>query len=255
VGEAVIYEGALKVLPRLLVPEAARAAPPLRVEGAAFHHLRVLRLARGDSLEVFDGQGRAWEAEVLAVEADAAVLRLGKPRPGQAGRPVALVQVLPKADKLTFVLQKGTELGAHAFYPALSERSVVRLEGVRAEARRARWQRIVEEAARQCGRADAPTVHSVRGLLESVRALPPLTRVLVLDEEEKARGLARAATEDAAAPLALVVGPEGGLARVEVEALRALGGVTVSLGPLVLRTETAALAALAVLRHLEGLLG
>ncbi len=79
--------------------------------------------------------------------------------------------------------------------------------------------------------------------------------MLVLDEEEKAVRLAEAAAVDAHAPLALVVGPEGGLARAEVEALQSLGAVSVCLGPLVLRTETAALAALAVLRHREGLLG
>jgi 16S rRNA (uracil1498-N3)-methyltransferase len=243
------------VLPRLFVPLAAGGASPLRVEGEAFHHLRVLRVGVGDSLEVFDGKGGAWEAEVVELQRDAALLRLGKARTAHRGRSISLVQVLPKAEKLEFVLQKGTELGAHAFWPALSERTVLKLEGAKAEARRARWQRIVEEAARQSGRTDVPTVHAVRGLLEAVRALPPLTRVLVLDEEEKTLGLARAASEDVGAPLALVVGPEGGLARTEVDALRALGGVAVSLGPLVLRTETAALAALAVLRHLDGLLG
>jgi 16S rRNA (uracil1498-N3)-methyltransferase len=244
------------VLPRLLVPEAGQAAAgPVRVEGEAFHHLRVLRVAAGDTLEVFDGKGQAWQAEVLSVELNAALLRLGPPWTAHRGRPITLVQALPKADKLELVLQKATELGAHAFFPAASERSVVRLQAASAEARRARWQRIVEEAARQCGRSDVPTVHAVRGLLDAVRALAPTTRVLVLDEEEKVLRLTGAASQDAGAPLALVVGPEGGLARTEVEALRALGGISVSLGPLVLRTETAALAALAVLRHEEGLLG
>jgi 16S rRNA (uracil1498-N3)-methyltransferase len=240
---------------RLLVPHAASSAQPLRVEGAAFHHLRVLRMAIGDTLEVFEGKGQAWPASVLAVEGDHAVLRLGPGHLSRAGRPISIVQALPKSDKLELVLQKGTELGAHAFHPVLSERSLVRLAGATAEARRTRWQRIADEAARQCGRTDTPTVFPVQGLLEAVRAFSPTTQVLLLDEEEKTLGLARAASEDAAAPLALVIGPEGGLARAEVEALLAVGAVSVSLGPLVLRTETAALAALAVLRHLEGLLG
>ncbi len=240
---------------RLLLPHATSAAGPVRVEGEAFHHLRVLRLAPGHTLEVFDGKGRTWKAEVLQLERDHALLRLGQERTARLGRPVSLVQALPKSDKLELVLQKGTELGAHAFYPALSERSLVRLSAASAPSRQARWQRIVDEAARQCGRADTPTVHAVQGLLEAVRALGPTTRVLVLDEEEETLGLAKAARLDAGAPLALVVGPEGGLARAEVEALVALGAVPVSLGPLVLRTETAALAALAVLRHVEGLLG
>src|SRR5277367_4957665 len=104
--------------PRLLVPGAGQATSPLRVEGDAFHHLRVLRVAVGDTLEVFDGKGHAFEAEVLSVEPSAALLRLGKLRTDARGRPVSLVQALPKADKLELIFQKGTELGAHAFFPA-----------------------------------------------------------------------------------------------------------------------------------------
>src|SRR5450631_4409597 len=134
--------------PRLLVAHASTTEGPLRVEGDGFHHLRVLRLGPGDSLEVFDGKGRVWEAEVLAVERDFALLRLGKGRTAEASRPVSLVQALPKADKLELVLQKGTELGAHAFYPVVSERSVVRPSAASTESKRVRWQRIVDEAAR-----------------------------------------------------------------------------------------------------------
>ncbi len=240
---------------RLLLPHARDGEGALRVDGDAFHHLRVLRLSLGEMLEVFDGNGRTWPAEVLQVEDTHALLRLGPGRTARVERPISLVQALPKADKLEFILQKGTELGAHAFYPALSERTVMRLGPAVAEARRTRWQRIVEEAARQCGRAEVPHVFPVQPLGVAVNALPPTTAVLVLDEAETGTRLTDGAAADAAAPLALVVGPEGGLARAEVEALQALGAVAVSLGPLVLRTETAALAALAVLRHQEGLLG
>jgi 16S rRNA (uracil1498-N3)-methyltransferase len=239
---------------RLLVPLAAGAPDPLRIDGASFHHLRVLRVAAGDRIEVFDGRGRAWEAEVLAVERDHAVVRLGEARTAPAGRTIAIVQALPKADRLELVLQKGTELGAAAFHPAVAERSLVRLSPSAAEVRRERWQRIAAEAARQCGRHDVPTVHPLLPLVAAVRALASGTRVLVLDEEEQGLRLTDATGEPDAA-LALVVGPEGGLTRAEVDALRALGGRSVSLGPLVLRTETAALAALAVLRHRDGLLG
>jgi len=238
---------------RLLVPLGGPAPAELRVDGAAFHHLRVLRVAEGEALEVFDGKGRAFDARVLAVEKDHARLRLGPPRTVSPGRPIDIVQALPKGDKLELVLQKGTELGAHAFYPVLSERSVLRLSPARADERRKRWQRIVSEAARQCGRSDVPVVHPVRSLVEAVQALPAGTRVLVLDEEEREVRLAAAAGAEAA--LALVIGPEGGLSRAELNSLRSLGAVAVSLGPLVLRTETAALAGLAVLRHADRLLG
>ena len=237
---------------RVRLDVASPAPDRVRVEGPALHHLRVARVAVGEQVEVFDGHGRAWVASVETVDEDGAVLRLGDERRGAAGRPVILIQGLPKGDKLDLVLQKATELGVSAVWPVLTERSVARPKPDALATRHARWKRIVEEAARQSGRTEVPEVTALRPLEEAARALEPGMRLLILDEEERGERLGPAAGDG---PVALVVGPEGGLAREEVRALRDLGGVTVSLGPLVLRTETAGLAALAVLRHLDGLLG
>jgi 16S rRNA (uracil1498-N3)-methyltransferase len=216
----------------------------------------VLRVTVGEALEVFDGAGASFEARVEASDESGLSLLLGPARVTAAPRSITVVQGLPKGDKLELVLQKGTELGASAFLPVACERSVVKVDGKEA-AKQARWQRIAEEAARQCGRADVPTVASPTGLLEGVRALAAGTKVFVLDESERVVPLSAAFSEvrETGTPVAMVVGPEGGLARGEVEALVALGAVPVTLGRLVLRTETAALAALVVLRHLDGELG
>jgi 16S rRNA (uracil1498-N3)-methyltransferase len=239
---------------RVLVDVPESAPSSVRLEGAALHHLRVARVKTGEQVEVFDGRGRAWAARVEHLGEDHARLTLGQPRMVIVGRPVLLLQGLPKGDKLELVLQKATELGVAAIWPVTTARSVLRLTQAAAENRRARWQRIVEEAARQCGRADVPPVAPVRALSEAVQALPSGIQLLVLDEEERERRLS-SATGDGSGPLALVVGPEGGLDREEVAELRQAGGESVTLGPLVLRTETAALVALAVLRHRQGLLG
>ncbi len=236
---------------RLHLPGAQ--AGSTRLEGARLHYLaRVLRVKVGDALEVFDGRGTSFEAQVAELSELHATLTLTRPRVTPPPRAVTLLQGLPKADKLELVLQKGTELGAAAFAPVACARSVVKLDG-KEEKKQQRWQRIAEEAARQCGRAEVPVVHHPRPLFEAVRALPEGTRVLVLDEEETAVPLSAAVPPDA--PVALVIGPEGGLSRAEVEGLRSLGATSVTLGPLILRTETAGLAALSVLRHLDGLLG
>jgi 16S rRNA (uracil1498-N3)-methyltransferase len=238
---------------RLLLPGASEGPAPL--SGERFHYVtRVLRLRADDSLEVFDGKGRRFDAKVTSLTESEGVLKLENGRAEPALRAVTIVQGLPKGDKLELVLQKGTELGATRFAPAMCERSVVKLDG-KQEAKRARWQRIAEEAARQCGRSDVPEVMTPAPLVALVRALPDSPRVLVLDEEERAVPLSQAAQAAGERPLALVIGPEGGLARGEVDALLALGAQPVTLGRLILRTETAALAALAVLRHLEGALG
>ena len=239
---------------RLLVPIPEPAPDSLEVQGERHHYLtRVLRLTVDDDLEVFDGAGRAFTAKVRSVEAERATLTLGAPVPSSAAPRIAIVQGLPKGDKLEWVIQKGTELGAWAFAPAITNRAVVKLDEKRAADRVQRWQKIAEEAARQCGRSDVPRVWPVRPLLDAVAAFPD-AQVLVLDEEERAQRLSAAVRADDA-PRVLVIGPEGGLSRGEVQALQARGATSVTLGPRVLRTETASLAALAVLAHLAGELG
>jgi 16S rRNA (uracil1498-N3)-methyltransferase len=229
----------------------------VELAGERRHYLlHVLRLEQGDVLEVFDGQGRAFEARVASVGEEAVRIWLGTARVAPARRAVGVLQGLPKGDKLELVLQKGTELGATAFYPVATARSVVKLEPKRAEERTARWTKIVEEASRQCRRDDVPRVATPRPLLEAARALSPGTVLLVLDEEESAVPLGEAfRAAGPGTPVALVVGPEGGLAREEVEELRKIGARNVTLGKRILRTETAALAALAVMMHLDGELG
>jgi 16S rRNA (uracil1498-N3)-methyltransferase len=238
---------------RLLVPHAQTGS--VTVEGERLHYLStVLRLTFGDVVEVFDGNGRVFSGTIQSMGSDAAVLILGEALSQTRSRPITIVQGLPKADRLELVLQKGTELGAASFMPVACTRSVVKLDG-KEEAKQARWQRIVEEAARQCGRADVPTVALPDTLSKAAQRLAPGTVVLILDEEERSQRLSRAVSSVAQQPIALVVGPEGGLTREEVGDLVSRGAVPVSLGRLVLRTETAALAALAIVRHLDGELG
>jgi 16S rRNA (uracil1498-N3)-methyltransferase len=244
-------------LVRLFVPLPEAPPPEVTLSGERRHYLvHVLRLAEGDALEVFDGTGRAFDARVTRLGPEEVRLSLGPARGAPPARALAILQGLPKGDKLEWVLQKGTELGATAFHPVDTARSVVKLEPKRAGERTARWQKIVEEAARQCRRNDVPQVHPPRPLLEAARALAPGTLLLVLDEEETAVPLGEAfRAAGPGTPVALVVGPEGGLSREEVAALVALGARGVTLGSRILRTETAALAALAVMQHLEGQLG
>lgn len=239
---------------RLHLPQAV--AGEVAIEGERLHYLtRVLRLAAGDALEVFDGHGSTHEATVKQVDADRAVLALGPGRPSVRSRHITVIQGLPKSDKLELVLQKCTELGATAFIPAAMKRSVVKLEAERGQKKQQRWQRIAEEAARQCGRADVPTVHEPMLLHEALTHVRD-ARLLVLDEAERSLSLSTAcASLKKDEPVALVIGPEGGLDREEVAALKTAGATAVSLGRRVLRTETAALVALAVVQLLDGELG
>ena len=239
---------------RLHLP-AAQIHPPLTVvHGERARYLRdVLRLRPGETLELFDGEGHAWPATVSSFGADEAELKVGEreERPFLGVR-VTLVQGLPKGDKFELVLQKAVELGVTRIVPAACERSIVKLEERKAAERVQRWQKIADEAARQCGRADTALVMPVQSLVSFV-AQPAAAdeRRILLDEEERTRRL-RDELTDAGAHYLFVVGPEGGLSRAEVESARRGGYVPVTLGPRVLRTETVGLAVLSVVQHVLG---
>jgi 16S rRNA (uracil1498-N3)-methyltransferase len=169
--------------------------------------------------------------------------------------PTYLAQALAKGERMDLVVQKSTELGARAVAPFTCERSVVRLEPSRAAQRVERWRRIAAAAAAQCGRSDLPAIWPISSLEQVLeRASQDGMRALMLWEQERATRLSEAVSEQPG-PLMLVVGPEGGFSEEEVARARALGARTVSLGRRVLRTETAALAALAVVQFLRGDLG
>jgi 16S rRNA (uracil1498-N3)-methyltransferase len=238
---------------RLYVPpEQLASAPRVKLTaGQSQHLLAVLRLRPGDALEVFDGRGARFRA-VLAADG----LEIGAALPAARRRvDVVLVQALAKGEKMELVIQKATELGVARIVPLAAERSVVRLDARRAAPRAARWRRIAQEAARQCGRADVPVVDEPCGW-EGVFALlreDPERRGLLLDPEERALRLGDAAR--GAPRLLLAAGPEGGFSPAERTQAIQGGLVGAGLGPLVLRSETAGLAALAVVLHVNGELG
>jgi 16S rRNA (uracil1498-N3)-methyltransferase len=230
--------------------------PPDRIEGsvarpdaASLHYLSdVLRLDPGTEVEVFDGGGGAWAATFTGSE-----LRLGDRRAAALpGAEIWLAFALSRGEKGDWIVQKGTELGVSRFLPWQAERSVVRLEPDRAEERARRWRRIAGEAARQSGRSDVPEV-AVPGTLSGSLTVPAGFERIVFHAGAGAP-LAEAVRPGAAGFLA-VLGPEGGLTDREVRACLDGGCRLASLGPRVLRAETAAVAAAALIQHLAGDLG
>lgn len=231
----------------LLPPERIRRGRASLTPEAS-HYLRgVLRLPPGAEVEVFDGTGGEYRATLGRGDE----LVLGPRR--QAAPPGARVWLafaLSKGEKSDLVVQKATELGAERLLPWAAERSVVRLQPGRAAGRVRRWRRIAAEAARQSGRSDVPVVDAPAPLPQVLAAAPPgFVRILF-----HAGGGAPLmdVVEAGAAGFLAVVGPEGGLAAAEMEACRAAGARLASLGPRVLRSETAAIVAAALLQHRAG---
>ncbi len=207
-------------------------------------HAQVLRVQPGDPLIVFDGrQDLEWQALVMAMGRNSVQVRLQHARPVAAElvQPVRLAVVMPANDRMDFLVEKATELGATAIQPLMSERSVLRLNGERAEKKRAHWQGVAVAAAEQCGRVRVPQIAPVASLPAWLAGLP--------SPEGEIRWLASPGAEPLTAlptqPLSLLTGPEGGLSAAEEELAVAAGFQRIGLGPRILRADTAPLAVLA----------
>ena len=208
---------------------------------------RVHRLVEGDVLVVFDPDARVEAAaRVHSVEKNAVSLLLDAPvvAPVVATRAVRWVHALPKGAKAESIVQDATELGATAVSFVDSSRAVVKLDDARAKARVARWEKIAREAARQCGRGDAPVIDPVRSWHLALAAVTEVSRFCLYERAVVPLGPLLRASLDRADSLAFAVGPEGGLSHDEVTVAEAAGFVVVSVGTLILRTETVCAAVL-----------
>jgi 16S rRNA (uracil1498-N3)-methyltransferase len=231
-------------LPRFFVDTPLAAPGEITLPPGAARHVQVLRLQPGDALTLFDGSGPEWRAEVTAMgRSDVRVNLIAAEQPQrELARAVTLAVVMPANDRMDFLVEKATELGAAALQPLVSERSVLRLAGERADKKRAHWQGVAIAAAEQSGRTVPLRVDPVMPLAAWLSALPA-----PMDDEWRGLLSPRAAQplQAFAARRALFLsGPEGGLSDAEEDAARARGFAAISLGPRILRADTAPLAVL-----------
>ncbi len=254
--------------PRIHLPALAnQPAPPVPSdplpldEPAAHHLLRVLRRGIGDEIEVFDGQGRCWRAQVASTKPATVTLQAALPAEPPPRLRLGLAQCLSTAEKMDWTIEKAVELGVSHIVPLLSARSVVKLDGARAEKRVQHWQRLVVAAAMQCGRSRLPEIAPIQPVGTWLASLPaPQTheRRWVLSPLAESSLMAQARTlaaQASATTVWLLCGPESGLAETEVDQALSLGWQPALLGPRVLRTETAGLVGLTVLQAALGDLG
>ncbi len=219
-------------------------------EAAARHAVSVLRLQVGDALNLFNGEGGEYRAALVAVNKRETRARLLEFDATERESPldITLALGISAGERMDYSLQKATELGVAAIQPLATERSVVKLAGERADKRLQHWQHVVIAACEQCGRNRVPAVAPVQKLFAYLADVDRGKRLLMLSPDASFP-LKRAAP---AAGAILLIGAEGGLAPAEYQAAQASGFEPVKLGPRILRTETAPVAALAVLQALWG---
>ena len=233
----------------------------IAITGGDAHHLaHVMRAQIGDVITVVDAAGQAAEMAVTALTRDVVHLRMQRVLPAETeGREVILVQALLKGEKMDFVVQKAAELGAVCVCPIVTEHVVVRYDAKKAAAKVARWQKIADEAAKQCGRRTLMTVAPVVSLTELLRDPSYIgaadTATIFCYEQEERQSMRTVLGGTEARRVTLIVGAEGGFSPAEAAAVTATGGQSVSLGHRILRAETASLTALAVTQYELGNLG
>lgn len=235
---------------RLFVDEPlAQASPEFSLPAAAARHVQVLRLQPGSPVLLFDGTGWQWQAEVLAMHGrnEVQVRLLERERPArELAEAVTLAVVMPANDRMDGLVEKATELGATRIQPLMSERSVLRLSGERAEKKVAHWRGVAIAACEQSGRCVLPEIAPVQNLAAWLQALGPQAA-----QPQQRRWLLSptaaqpiAARSGPAGETLVLSGPEGGLSPAEEDAARAQGFEALLLGPRILRADTAPLAVL-----------
>lgn len=238
---------------RIHTPQPLAPDRPAALAGAPAHYLgRVLRVGPGQPVTLFNGDGHDYAAEVARVTRDEVTLQVIARLPGLPESPleVTVVQAVSRGERMDQTLQKCTELGAAAFQPVFSERSEVRLDGDKLQRRLEHWQGVVIAACEQCGRARVPAVREPASLAQWLATGASAPRIAL--DGVATMSLARIETGP---QLELAVGPEGGFSDTERSLMRGSGVQFAAIGPRVLRTETAAPAALAILQLRAGDLG
>jgi 16S rRNA (uracil1498-N3)-methyltransferase len=257
-------------LTRVYVDAPVAAGKRVVVEGSAANHIaRVLRLRSGDSLTVFDGSGGEFGARIEEFRKEAVVVAVEEHRPldRESPLPLTLVQGISRGERMDWIIQKATELGASRIVPVFTKRSVVRLDEKQAERKLQHWRAITVAACEQCGRNRIPDLAAPVDFFDMLAGDSPsrpdsagrpdpaghsdsasATRVLLSPTGD----LRIDDLQDVGKGITVLIGPEGGLEDVEQEAAITAGFKAVRLGPRVLRTETAAIAALTIIQRYFG---
>jgi 16S rRNA (uracil1498-N3)-methyltransferase len=223
------------------------------------HLAKVLRARSGDELVLFNGDGHEFSGAIETVRGSRVSATIGAARLVDRESPfrATLVQCVPRGDRMDFIVQKATELGVARIVPVLSQRSVVRLDDAQSASKQAHWRAVAVSACEQCGRNRLPVVETPQLLLNYLGALPPddgapdAERRWVLEPGHAYQPGSEARAAHAGAAIAaaqIAIGPEGGFAADELEAFQLTGFSRLGLGPRVLRTETAAIAAIVLLQ-------
>ncbi len=216
----------------------------------ARHAVKVRRHRVGDILSVLDGAGRRAVGSISQVESGRVVLEIQEiQHTPSASVPLSLIQAIPKGESMEWILEKAVELGVAEVHPVLTERTIIRLDEKETLKKHEKWSRQLIEACKQCGQTHFPMLHPPQPLKQVLPALHGLELRLVASLEPGAKALSEIASGGSPSSAVLAIGPEGDFSPAEYAAFAQAGWKPWTLGQLTLRCETAAISAVAILRH------
>lgn len=233
------------------------------IAGGDAHHLgHVMRAKAGDRLVVADDVGSVAEMEITGFTAETVELSLVKyiEEKTESDINIILAQCLPKGDKLELIVQKATELGAMEIIPLMSRNCVVKYDGKKSKAKVEKWQKIADEAGKQCGRSRLPKVQDIQNFSEWLKKSKEEneeTLLMMCYENEEQTGIKTLlnGADNSVKNFVIIIGPEGGFSLEEADLAKSLGISSVSLGRRILRAETAAITAVSIVQYEKGDLG
>lgn len=236
---------------RFFVPKDMVKAGKIVITGKEAHHiLDVMRIKKADKVTTFDGSGREYVGIVKETDRRSLVVEIIETRePHQAGSVrITLIQALPKKEKIDYIVEKATELGVHRIIPVFTDRTIPDWDDKKKRLQAERWRKIATEAAKQCGRADIPVISEVEGFGQAVKMTDDEIRLIAVLGEETVP-VANALSLSKPGSVTIAIGPEGDFTREEAGTAKEAGFKPVSLGPRVLKSDTAALAAIAIINY------
>jgi len=238
---------------RFFVPKEAVKGNEILVEGDEAHHiLDVMRLKELDKIVAFDGTGKEYVGFIKNARRNALVVEIVETRHAPShknGLSITLIQAIPKKDKMSCIVEKATELGADSIIPVVTKRTIPDWNESKRAANTERWRKIAKEASKQCGRSDIPNISEVRNFSELMKGPAPYNVSLIATLGEGTISLRDAVRDFKEESIAIAIGPEGDFTIPEINAARKAGFKAVSLGRNVLKSDTAGLAALAILNY------
>ena len=239
-------------MPRFYIPLPLAVGQLVNLPDTVAHHIQVLRLAQGDAITLFNGDGGEYTATLTHIERRGASVEIKAHNAREVELPfaVTLAQALPEGSKMDWIIEKAIELGVSGFQPLAAQRCVVRLSAERAEKKMGHWRGIIESASEQSGRNRLAMLAPLQDYKQWITQQDMHRRIILTPRAQQS--LPDWARHQGPQAVTLVIGPEGGLSEQEEEAALRHGALALSIGPRILRTETAALAAVGALSALWG---